>query len=86
MQTKICVSLTMHPHVLQALTRMHQDWKPAAESNSLLKVKGSVGLLLADFANVLRLTHEEQTLVLGETMTMQLQDILVTTNNNLETL
>ena len=68
--------------VIEALTHMRQEWEQAADGDSLLKVKGSVGLLLADFANVLRLTHEEQSMVLGETMISQLQDILVTTTTD----
>jgi hypothetical protein len=84
MQTKIYVSLIMPPHILQALARMKQDWEQAAEGGSLLKVKGSVGLLLADFTNVLWLTQEKQIMVLGEAMTAQLQDVLTTTTDKME--
>ncbi len=73
--------------VIESLTHMREEWEMAADGNSLLKVKGSVGLMLADFANALGLTTQEQSTVFGETMTSQLQDILITTtNNNLEKL
>ena len=68
--------------VIEALTHMREEWEMAADGNSLLRVKGSVGLMLADFANALGLTTQEQSTVFGETMTSQLQDVLVTTTTD----
>ena len=87
MATTIQSRFIHNVEVIQALTDLRQEWEQAADGNSLIKVKGSVGLLLADFSNALRLTQEEQAIALGETMTSQLQDVLVTTtSNNMETL
>ena len=48
------------------LSTLRKEWEVSAESESLVRVSGSVGLMLFDVTTKLGLTPEEQVLVLGE--------------------
>ncbi|WKZ52720.1 MAG: hypothetical protein QY329_08250 [Anaerolineales bacterium] len=51
---------------LENLSTLRKEWEVSAESESLVRVSGSVGLMLFDVTTKLGLTPEEQVLVLGE--------------------
>lgn len=51
---------------LENLSALRQEWEASAEGESLIRVSGSVGLMLFDVTTLLGLTPEEQILVLGE--------------------
>ena len=51
---------------LENLSTLRKEWEAGAEGESLIRVSGSVGLMLFDVTTLLGLTPEEQVLVLGE--------------------
>lgn len=53
-------------NALENLSTLRQEWEASAEGESLIRVSGSVGLILFDVATKLGLTAEEQALVLGD--------------------
>lgn len=53
-------------NTLENLSAMRQEWEASAEGESLIRVSGSVGLMLFDVTTQLGMTPEEQVLVLGE--------------------
>jgi hypothetical protein len=75
MQTNMCVPLIMRPHVLQALVTIRKGWEEAAEGDSLVDIRGSVGLLFSDFVGAIGLTQQEKEQVLGTKLSCALQDM-----------
>ena len=63
--------------IIDALTRLRQEWEQAAEGDNLVELDGSVGLLLADLAVAIGLTSEEQVQALGADLVNELQGMLV---------
>jgi hypothetical protein len=63
-------------HILSALAHFREEWEDLAEGESLMTVRSSVGLILVDIANSLGLLPEEQGQVLGETLSIELQEYL----------
>ncbi len=53
-------------NALENLSTLRQEWEASAEGQSLIRVSGSVGLMLFDVTTKLGLTAEEQALVLGD--------------------
>jgi len=62
--------------LVKALTEIRQEWELAAEGESLLNVRGNVGLLLADFVVALGLPPVETVQVLGAELAGELQGVL----------
>ena len=65
--------------VLENLSALRQEWETSAEGECLIRVSGSVGLMLFDVTGLLGLTPEEQVLVLGERL---YQEALAKTQGN----
>jgi hypothetical protein len=61
----------MNPQ-LNKLTRMRQEWEEAADGESLLSTKGSVGHILADVTKALELSEDERLEVLGANLYVDL--------------
>jgi hypothetical protein len=72
MNTQFQEPLSMHPHVIDALTQIRQEWEQAADGQSLVDIQGSVGLLFADFAVAIGLTPEETRHVFGDNLSREL--------------
>lgn len=69
-------SITPHPQLVAALTRIRQEWQDAADGKSLLEVEGNIGMLLADLINSVDLPVAEQAQVLGPKLFLEIQDFL----------
>ena len=63
--------------VVEVLTSFRQEWEQFANGESLVDVKGSVGLMIFDFVGALALPHSEQVQVLGPALYQDIQDLLV---------
>jgi hypothetical protein len=68
--------------VIGALTQIRKEWQGAANGISLLDVKGTVGLILADMLNHLHLSADLQVQVLGHDLFQELQEFLSTSDKN----
>ena len=66
-----------HPNVVEVLAHFRQEWEQVAEGESLVAVRGSVGLILVDLVRALALRQSEQVQVLGSALHAELQSILV---------
>lgn len=51
--------------VVQSLADFRREWQKTANGQSLVEVQAPVGLLLADIADRLELTHQERHAMLG---------------------
>jgi len=66
------MSVQIQPNILTTrefvddLARIRMEWQVAIDGASLVEVKASVGLLLADVVKALKLGPDEQVTVLGE--------------------
>jgi hypothetical protein len=69
-------------NVVEVLTNFRQEWEQAAEGESLVDVKGSVGLVLFDLVTALALRQSEQVQVLGSALYEELRDTLVVIPEN----
>jgi hypothetical protein len=69
-------------NVVEVLTNFRQEWEQAAEGESLVDLKGSVGLVLFDLVTALALRQSEQVQVLGSELYEELQDILIVLPEN----
>ena len=65
------------PNVVEVLAHFRQEWEQVAEGESLVEVKGSVGLILVDLVRAFALRQSEQVQVLGLALHAELQSILV---------
>ena len=75
MQANMNVPLIMRSHVLQGLIEIREGWEEAAEGDSLVDIRGSVGLLFVDFVGAIGLTKQEKEQVLGTKLSCALQDM-----------
>ena len=57
--------------VIESLITLRQEWEVAADGETLTRINGSVGLILADVTGCIGLSFEEQILVLGESLTSE---------------
>ena len=55
----------IQPRTIDVISRIREEWEEVAEGESLVDVKGSVGMLLAEIAEALGLSPEEQRAALG---------------------
>ena len=75
MQTQIYPAIP-RTRVLNALTRLRQDWQDAAAGRSLMFIDANVALLLVDVAMAVGLDTIERVQVLGAELTQELDDFL----------
>ena len=68
--------MTTHFRVVEFLIQIRQEWEQVAQERSLIEIRGSVGLLLADFTSAIGLTPEEEKLVFGPKLTNELFDFV----------
>ena len=61
--------------VIEALAKLRSEWEEAANGASLTLIEGSVGLILADVAEALKLTSEERTAVLGQSLAFDVTEL-----------
>ena len=71
----------LHPPVIEVETRQRfadfvATWRKAANGRSLLEVRSSVGLMFADFADVLDLSAVERLEVFGADLSGELDQFL----------
>ena len=72
------MSVQIQPNILTTrefvddLARIRMEWQVAIDGASLVEVKASVGLLLADVVKALQLGPDEQVTVLGEDLLKEL--------------
>ncbi len=64
------------PQVVYALASLRREWQSAAGDTSLLTIRGSVGLILADLVRDLGLPAETQIEILGADLFMEVQNEL----------
>ena len=69
-------SLSQRVRVVQALAKFRKDWQVIAQGKSLLEVESSVGLILADIADVLELSSQERHVLLGGKLINQVNSLL----------
>ena len=62
--------------LVNALTRIRQEWQDATSGESLLEVEGNMGMLLADLVNNVGLSIDEQVQVLGTELFQEMQELL----------
>ncbi len=62
--------------VVRAFARFRQEWQETTPG-SLMDVEANVGLVLADLANALCLTKDEQVEALGEDLYREIHDLLM---------
>jgi hypothetical protein len=62
--------------VIATLSALRQEWQQAAQGTSLLEMEANVGLMLADLVNSLGLSIDEQALVLGSDLYLEIQTAL----------
>lgn len=59
--------------VVEALAQFVREWRQAAESQSLIDVPSSVGLLLFDITERLGFTQQEKHIVLGADLANEIE-------------
>ena len=62
--------------LVNALTRIRQEWQDATSGESLFEVEGNMGMLLADLVNNVGLSIDEQVQVLGTELFQEMQELL----------
>ena len=70
-------------HMVNSLAKIREEWEQAADGNSLVLANASVGLLLADLSIAIGLTTDEKVQALGEDLVNELQDVLISTPENI---
>ncbi len=76
METQVYSPIILRPNLVDALTRVREEWEQAAEGRGLIMVKGSVGLLFYDLAMAIGLTSEETDQVFGANLSSELREFL----------
>jgi hypothetical protein len=71
-------TISTRTQIIGAISKLREEWQEIADGASLVELKGSVGLLLADLALALGLSPDEQVQVLGEKLANELQEVLLT--------
>jgi hypothetical protein len=66
-----------HSCIIDALVRFREEWEQVAEGESLVDIKGSVGLILFDLVIALALIPNEQAMVLGSDLQAELGNSMV---------
>jgi len=74
MVLEVQTPLFLRPYVIASLIGIREEWEVAAEGQSLVNTKGSVGLLMFDLVSAIGLTQEEKTQVLGDQLLGDVQD------------
>jgi hypothetical protein len=64
------------PQVVHALANLRREWQSAAGESSLLTIRGSVGLILADLVRELGMPAETQIEILGADLFQEVQEKL----------
>jgi len=64
------------PQVVHALANLRREWQSAAGETSLLTIRGSVGLILADLVRELGMPAETQIEILGADLFQEVQEKL----------
>lgn len=62
--------------LVNALTRIRQEWQDATSGESLFEVEGNMGMLLADLVNNVGFSIDEQVQVLGTELFQEMQELL----------
>lgn len=62
--------------IVRALAEFRKEWQVIAQGKSLLEVESSVGLMLADIADVLELNPQERHVMLGSKLIGQVNAFL----------
>ena len=75
-------SPNQQPHLVGALANLRKEWQTAAGNASLLSIRGSVGLILADPVNGLGLPTDIQIEILGADLFQEIQNKLNGSNRN----
>ena len=75
-------SLNQQLHLVGALANLRKEWQTAAGNASLLSIRGSVGLILADLVNGLGLPTDIQIEILGADLFQEIQNKLNGSNRN----
>ena len=73
------LNIQPHPYraqAVEALAQFRQEWQELAGNQSLLEVQTPVGLLLYDVAQRMGLSPEEQFILLGASLSREVQDFL----------
>ena len=68
--------ISLRAQVVQSLAGFRQEWEEASKRESLVDIKGSVGLLLADVLERLNLNQQEKFAVLGLRLSREVETIL----------
>ena len=68
--------VTQRMQLVNALTRIRQEWQDATSGESLLEVEGNMGMLLADLVNNVGFSIDEQVQVLGTELFQEMQELL----------
>jgi len=63
-------------HLIGTLANLRKEWQTAAGNASLLSMRGSVGLILADLVNGLGLPTDIQIEILGADLFQEVQEKL----------
>ena len=71
-------TISTRTQIIGAISKLQEEWQEIADGASLVELKGSVGLLLADLALALGLSPDEQVQALGEKLANELQEVLLT--------
>ncbi len=75
-------SPNQQPHLVGTLANLRKEWQTAAGNASLLSIRGSVGLILADLVNGLGLPTDIQIEILGADLFQEIQNKLNGSNRN----
>ena len=67
---------TYRVRVLQALGCLRRDWEEFSEGESLVDLKVSIGLVLADIADCLELTQQERFVLLGKSLSEDIESFM----------
>jgi hypothetical protein len=70
------VSFIPRSDVVDAIAHLRTEWEQGIEGESLMDMKTSIGLLLADLSATLSFTPEEQVQALGQNLVNNLQSIM----------
>lgn len=60
---------------ISGIARVRQEWEELAGSESLIKVNGSIGFILADIVKALGLNGEDEILTLGSNLAQEIMTI-----------
>lgn len=70
------IAASLRAELVQSLASFRQEWEEASKGQSLLDVRASVGLLLADVLERLALNRRERSAVLGIRLSREVETAL----------